>query len=474
MELQLNEVLIGIGNEVHDHYHRTNKMDLNPDILNQVTQERFQGGVQASTINQLGVTGGTISAQHGGMAEVEGGWSFRRGLMLLKMTVVENSLEATQMSVLGYLTSGSDVLLGIVPDDVLFVPVRSYTTKTTQTQDGNFMPIERQAMTESSQFLMADPSLMKNLHSIRPVDVINYGIGYQDNLEDDNTSDDYDGTVGNSLMDRGVIVSKSSNMNPIVNANTILGHAKSVSRNMVSANKLSENMALSIGGISDMEIYQHPFLGAMMSACQMEDYKGFVGFSFEELRMAFPGFDNAIRDFRQSIKAEPKDHKLTSSSMEGAFQPTVIANELAFICFHALIDVGLLGLDFVASNSVAHQGLGDGEIYWKAGAPASIVNNDMGLWNRVEQFKDYISETFFTKYAAKMFGQSTFISVDVVTGLTRETTVKLIFNNDPNTEFTQTFSSYNINRFSSNIASGDAQQAAAMQYMDNLINYFAN
>lgn len=469
-EIRLNQVMIGIGNNVHDQFHRSNRIDILEDLANRAAHERFSGGITPATIAQMGITGGGLAAQHSGLINVEGGWNQRRGLAMLRMTVVNNSLQEDTMSVLGYLSGGGMAMGSMVPDDVLFIPVRSWTMSTSATQDVQYMPTTSRMITETSQFLMADPEMIRQLRTIRPVDVITHGFGSVA-AEEEDSNIPYAGSTNADLNHNGVIVSKGSNLDPLTNAQTIMTHAARVSRQQVSHNLLSENMAMSMGGISEQEIFEHPFLSLMMSALGMPSYQGFIGFTFGELRQVFQGFDTAVLPATDR-NIEAHNHQLDSDAMGEVSYHEKIANELAFICMHAMIDVGLVFLEFAASNTSSNMGILNGDIYFNPGIPAGVLPNDPNLQNRVESLKDYISSTFFQKYAVKALGNSTPMEVAVKMNLFGECVVDIVLNGDYANSKKKVFPSYTINRASSNLATDEAQESMAMQYVDNLKNYF--
>lgn len=471
-EIRLNQVIIGIGNNVHEQFHRSNRIDISPDLANRAAHERFNGGITPSTIAQMGVHGGSLSTQHQGVINVEGGWNQRRGLAMLRMTIVDNALMEQQMSVLGYLVGGGMAMGSVVPDDVLFIPVRSWTMSTSATQDVQYMPTTKRAITETSQFLMADPEMIRQLRSIRPVDVITHGFG-QVAAEEEDSNIAYGGSTNADLNQNGVIVSKSSNLDPIVNAQTVMTHAARVARQHVTHNLLSENMAMSMGGISEQEIFQHPFLSLMMSALGMPSYQGFIGFTFEELRQVFQGFDTAVLP-PSDRNMEGHNHQLDSDPLGSADWFEKIANELAFISMHAMIDVGLVYLQFVASNNVSNLNVLSSGIYFRPGIPAGVIANDPGLQNRVDNFKDYIETTFFQKYAMTMLGNTTAIEVDVTMNIFGECSVEIVLNGDHGNARKKVFPAYTINRSSSNLATDEIQETMALNYVDNLKNYFVS
>lgn len=467
-EITLNQVLVGIGNVVYDQHHRENRINLDNSLVNQAVQERFNGGISASTVNMLGVTGGGLAAQTGGVINVEGGWNQRRGLCLLRMTVTDNALKSEQMAVLGYLVGGSDTFMGIVPNDVLFVPVRSWTVTTEATQGMDYLPTTKTGVTESSQFLMADPEMINNLQSIRPVDVINYGFG-ELNAEEEGVM--FDGTTNSDLTNNGLVISKSGNLNPLTNAQQIMNHAARVSRNQVTHNTLSENMASSMGNMRETEVYEHPFLSLMMSALGLPSYAGFVGFSFEELRQVFQGFDSVMTP-PSDRNMEGHNHTLDTSVLGAVDYHEIIGHELAFICLHAMLDLGLMYAQFIISNNVSGVGINSGNIFWQPGASAGVIANDPYLNNRMDQLKDYIESSFYQKYAATRLGSASIVGAEVTMNVFGECVIEIVLNGNDNITKRIALPSYCVNRTSSNIAAGDMQKELATNYVETLRNYF--
>lgn len=471
-ELMLNQVIVGLGNPVFEQFHRTNRVDIPQDEINNIITQRFNGGITGATINACGIKGGGLSHQPNGVVNIEGGWNQRRGLALLQFTVTDNSLQVDKLAVLGYLAGGGASYLGVIPDDVLFVPVRSWTVSETSRQDGDYMPVTAKTMTESSQFLMNDPDAVANFQSVRPVDVVNYGMGLIE-AEENDRGGSYAGTTNSDIGNNGIVISKGGNLDPLAAANQVIHHAARVASNMNTHNSLSENMAYSIGGMQETETFQHPFLGYMMSELGLSSYAGFVGFSFGELRQCFMGFDTVVSPPSDRNTGEV-NHMLTSSQLGSANYDEIIANEIAFIALHSMIDNGLLYLEFVASNNVSNMSINRGDIYFQAGSAAGVIPNDQYLAGRVESFKNYIANSFFQKYAVRQWGNATPISLSVKMNVFGECVVELSLNGDERNRIQKVFTSYTLNRTSSNIANTEQQKLMAENHVENIQQYFSN
>jgi len=139
-----------------------------------------------------------------------------------------------------------------------------------------------------------------------------------------------------------------------------------------------------------------------------------------------------------------------------------------------MCDTGLMYLEFTASNNATHLGVNRGDIYFKPGIPASMINNDPYAMQRVDRFKDYIEATFFQKYGTKLWGQSTAVEVSVKMNLFGESSVDITLDRNYNAAEVFTYPGYCINRTNSNIASSDNQRQMAINNVENIKQYFAS
>lgn len=473
-EIILNQVLVGIGNQQHEQVHRNHKLDIDNNLVDKAYNERMSGGISATTIRELGIHTGSIGANHSGVVRIEDGWNSRRGLMMLQMTVRTDALMESKMTVLGYLTGGGLAVLDMLPDNVVFVPVRSWELRSSSTLDRHARTTVKEEMSESSQFLMGDPSLIEELRSIRPADVLNHAFGQQEN--DENTPDrDFAGVTSANLNEQGVNISKSANLDVYTNATQLWNFASRLSKNKHHVNVLSENMASSIGGVSEHEYFSHPFLSMMMACTGMQNYRGFQGWTIGELRNVFAGFDACIPPGGFTGKSTEDAGILGSTSaMGGADYHERIANELAFLTMHSLLDNGLIGLDFLASNNVSKNQVNTGSIYFTNGIPASIFANDHRLNDRAESFRDYLESSFFQKYAIQKWGRGMAVQIRVKAKVFGETEVEIVLDGDESNPIKKSFPSYCINRTSPDITNTETQTSLVSNYMENINEYFVS
>ena len=134
MLVTLTRAIFGTGNSNHDHVHRHTQLNLDSTEVDDLIMEQVNGGVTAGTLNRIAASSGNLSQRPQGYVSVEEGFGVRRGIGQLTFVIESNSNFHSEMCVVGYLFGGTASEEGI-SDDTMFVPVRTWSTLTTNTHD---------------------------------------------------------------------------------------------------------------------------------------------------------------------------------------------------------------------------------------------------------------------------------------------------------------------------------------------------
>lgn len=475
-EMTLIDARFGMGNQLHNHVHRNNQFMPSSQDIDELKMEQLSGGILGTTMNAVAERAGEVSAQPQGFVNIEDGWNQRRGLGMLRFSITENSMVSESMTVLGYIHGGQSSIEGFDPQ-TLFVPVRCWTTSTTsQINPVDALPMTSTHVTESSQFLMGDPNLMKELHTVRPMDVGNGLIGIAA-TDAEGRAEDFAGVIGTNLNQNGVIISKTHNLNPTHHARELLKMtlaAGSMEAKTMGIEAVLPDM-LSSTGMGEQRLSQNPFMATMRHQLGMHSFNGFQGFSIGDINNVFTNFLDVVdvRFMDPSLYAQT-NYLLSTNEYGGSSFHEIYATEIAFLTLHLMINAGLTSIVFSASNDqnalssmTADEGMG-----YVQGHAMSVMENDMYLFNRTETFRQALARNFFNKLNSPYEHMRTIISVEVECHLFGETTVKVFLNGDESNARTWANATYAINRTSTNIAGSDVSRTQCMNAFQNIKEHF--
>lgn len=476
MEITLIQAVFGMGNQNHDHVHRHNTMNIDSMALDTLMMEQHQGGVMGSTLNNVAAMAGGLSPQPQGMVSIEDGFNHRRGIGLLRFTVAENALIQQELSVVGYLVGGQASVEGVSPD-TLFVPVRAWTTLTQNIAGLDGFPTTKTIVESSHQFLMGDPDQIKDLKSMRPLDIGNEALGFLA-CENEGQGDRYGGTVGTDLKTT-MVVSKTQNLNPTHHSRELLRLAVGAG---VAINHGSLEMGIADGlaepGLGEIGVTENPFFATMMFSTGTHSMMGFTGFSLGEIHGVFANFQQVLNlNLLKSTNFAEDDTLATSTAYGSASPHEIFASELAFLTVHLLLQSGLASFHFSATNNpMDFNGLVGSEdgVVVIPGEAMSLLTHDDYVQNRVESFINALKTHFFQKYTSVYAHQKTVMNVEVDSFMFGETTVAICFNGE--LQFTKQFTNatYCINRTSTNISGSDIGLATAKHYLTNIKDHFGS
>lgn len=463
-----------MGNALHTHVHRNNTLDIDSGHIDQMKMEQYNGGVVQSTINNVANASGGLSTRPLGYVNVEDGWNLRRGIGMMSFQVTQNALVETELSILGYLVGGQATTEGISADTI-FVPVRSWETSTRNVQDQFGLPTPATVISDSSQFLLQDALGSKSLKSLRPLDIANETLGFLA-CEQEGVEASYGGTI-NSDLSKGVLVSKTNNLDPTHHAKQLI-QLSTTTIDQQSSGMLENSLAdgMNSPGLGEVGVTDNAFFKTMLGTLGTWNTSGFSGWSIGEICSVFESFPDVLN---LSLLNESNfgivDNLANTNEYGGANYHEVLASELAFLTVHLLMSCGLTHLEFSATNNPHDfgglEGSDDG-VMFIPGPCGSVVDNDPNAINRVQRFEQLIKNHFFAKLNTGFQHNSTIVNVEVECSIFGEIKVKLFLNGDPSNTRTWANAAYLINRTSSNITTNENGLQSAKNFVENIKSFF--
>lgn len=480
-EMRLESAVFGMSNNAHQHVHRHNQLFLASTDVDALKLEQMGGGVAGSTLNKIAQVSGSLSSQPQGYVDIEGGWNTQHGMGMLKFNITQNSLVEEQLTVLGYLAGGGASVAGIEPQ-TLFVPVRSWS-KVVQNKvnpiDG--MPFSQATVNDSSQFLMGDMGGIKQMAALRPVDIADSIVGYtavaQEASQVEGALNDYDGNIGSDLNANGITVSKTHNLNPVFHSRELIKMATSALGDDAAAygTQYALSNALQAPGLGEMNPSENPFLRVMQVNTGMATFRGFNGFSINDIMAVFPNLPDVLNlNLMDENIYQGVDNVSTSNEYGTAGYHEILGSELAYLVVHTLIQTGLTSFSFSATNDISEIGglLSDDGVQYVPGEAMSVLDNDDKLPLRVQTFMNEITNNFFVKLNKAYQHSRTVVGVEVESYMFGETIVKISL--DGNFMDTRKYvnATYAINRHSTNIGANQVSIDQARNFYDNIKNHF--
>lgn len=472
MSIQLVSFLVGCGDALQTHVHRYNQFTPDTTALDRVMLEQMNGGASPSSLNELALKSGSLSFGNDGDILVEDGWATSRGLGLLRFIVSNNALNSEELVVVGYLTGGN-VSPTNIDDNTLFVPTRCYSTYIQSRQDlTTGLPMVSRTIAGGQQFLMNNTNLSNSssLTSVRPADVAT-GVGIISSFEDENEK--YDGNTNSNINKMGLIVSKGNNLDPTFSAGEILkstiGSIKEGSMGFAT----EVYNSLRNPSMNEINPIENAFFQQMNGALNVIGMEGFVGYSIEEIASVFTNLSEVTNTTLLTNGNLTDPMYLQTTSEYGASNyEEAIAQEVAMITAHVLMDSGLTTLEFAASNNTIETGVmnSEGGIAFHVGAATPILDNEENLAGRVETFKNKFAQSFFYRYNSQIQNGFT-IGIDAKTAMFGVTEVTVVINGNTDRQRTYANGTFMLNRTSSNITSETNALNSTRTMFENVKDY---
>lgn len=473
MIVTLVEAKFGIGNVNHNHVHRHNTLELNSTHLDQIAYAQLDGGVSAMLVNELASLSGGITAQPQGDVNIEDGWNMRRGICLLRFQVDENALVSRELSVLGYLYGGANTPEGI-DTNVMFVPQRSWTVEARQHPNMQGLPMVKQSIVESNQFLMGDPLHQKELKSMRPMDMAQEVLGMMA-MEEEQHGGVYHGDTSSNL-NRNVAMSKTHNLNPVHHAAELIKMAaQGIHEGQYAQSSNGIANSLRNPSLNEISTSHNEFIMAMCSGLGNIQLSGFEGYSMGEIASVFDNFTDVMDVTRFDETLYPDAQNLVHSAAQGSItMAEILSKEMAVLTVHLLVKEGLQHIYFSATNNPQHIGGISGSVdgfEFIPGQFGSMLNSDDNAINRVERFRQGLAISFFSKYNSNPYApHSTLVDIEVNAHMFGETQVIVSVNGGEPVSYIE--ATYAIARNSTNIAARATGMSEATAMLENLRTHF--
>ena len=475
-DIVLTQVRMGMGNPMHTHVHRHNKLHLEPQNIDRLLFDAQGGGILESTLNDVAGMSGGLTVNPRGAVNIEETYNQRRGIAVLRFSVMHNALKETELVVLCYVTGGEPRDDGLDPATML-VPVRSWEIEIANAAnpfDG--LPSIVGTVKSSDQYLFGDPMAEKQLRAMRPEDVGNELLGYVA-TEAEHRQDDYVGNVAANL-NKTVLVSKTQNLDTVHHAKQLLKFAGNLVHDSDYNTPLSDSIAgtLYSGGMRESLLSSNPFFNAMARMTGTWTWAGFQGYTLGEICSVFPSFPEVTDITLMDESRYPMVDEVAMSTAYGATNMTeTTGQEIAMLTTDILIRCGLTHVVFSATNNSNDFGgfMPEDGVQILHGQWMSIIERDNNSKNRLERFLDMFKRRFFTKFNSGYAHLNTIVSVAVTCSLFGETSVEVFFNGETDAAERYVNATYYLARTSSNIAASDTGVAETVSFLDNLREYFA-
>lgn len=510
---RLTSAKAGLTNYYHQQVIRNAVTDLDSTIVDQLANENMMGGITPTTLLNAAVHSGGLNAQASGYASIQGGWNESKGLMMMDFVVQDTPVSVERMHVIGYITNNSS-MEGISLDAV-FSPVMSWRTHETVTASADVLnpTTIRRMIGGRTDYLMNDGSAMGNLVSLRPNDVIDYSIeraAHKDvleRMEDEGMNGMVPQiTVGASDIGRiGVVTSKRGNVNPtgyaldILKAGTGFQRQQHISSNMLDT--AGGNMTQydnTYGDLSQIayqtansepQLMRDDFFRTMMECMGTPSLRGFTGYTFRDLNMAFENIDDVLDlTLMDKVMFNVSDFTQNTEAMGTSQLEEFVSQEITMNIMDLMIKYGLSAISFRGSNC-DHFG-GDGNlsnVVILPYNPASLDQDDFMVGQKVEAFINELTSQIFAKLNGIRSNELTPIRFDVTAELFGTCVINMQTVNDHNYSDTfdaadvgsvpmgmqsRVYPTFALNNFSTVLGDKESAQVAGSNFFSNLEAYF--
>lgn len=486
--LSLLQATIGLSSQYQDHYLRAHALNLSAGDANQLLAGRLgnTSRVAPTDLHDIATRSGGVSAQAGGMANIEDGWQTSRGLASFEFAIIGASpVQQQTLTVYGYMYGGSPVQAGAsLPEDAMFVPVRMWMVETTIATDHTGFPTEQRQMSQSGTYLMNDPNSIGNvdgLHTIRPMDVINSASAYAAFDDDDQPAgmmDGFGGTTSAMLATAGMNISKASNASTVNYAQQILGAATMASfENQMKGDRYEAiSAATGMSTIKEVSLEDNPFIRVMRRSLGHVNMANFHGYSMLDIATVFENFA-AVTNVALTDQSAYNvvDHRYTADTMGGANFQTLIASELNNLGNATMDGYRLSYLHIRATNDV-QTGMGQVNVNglpvaYQLGQSAPLVDKDPDWQFNATQAVEYLLAQFYAKYNAAVIHDRMIVDIELQLSLFGESHITVSINGERDKPHTEVFGTMAGNRFDPTLVTNQGLNQSVSGFYSNLKEY---
>lgn len=452
--INLKSGQVGMSNINQDHYLRNHSMSINGNDINELIASRLGTStrVNPNAINEVALKTAGLSANSQGVAYLEDGWGVSRGVALLKFEIENGGIVSNTLGVYGYLYGGTEIMPGYpIPDDITFVPTRSWLIETTGVQDAHGIINKNNVLRQAGQFLLNDPRSPEGSYSIRPVDVVSNSLCLTTDIMEqqlnpiggggDPLNTTMAGVTEGIISTQGVVHTGADNNSPVNYGRKLLESAMTATlcrqNNLQVYDALSE--AVTNPGIKEVPYFDNAFFRTMMSQLGRPSLAGFQGFSFGEIRSVFPTFDMPgvmNTTLTDASRMSVEDFRINTDAQNGADYPTIIANDVLFGAISILDEARLTYMQVrMSNNTPAGQiNINNLPVEYQLGECAPLMDEDDGWGYNVVPAVERLAWHIYSKYNSAYHHERRLVNIEAELSFFGESRIAVYVDGNPATE----------------------------------------
>lgn len=373
MTMQLTRARVSLTNYYVPQVFRNNQVDLSNQLVDELITMNSNGGINTGAIFQAAALSGCLN-QQAQAATIMGGWNATHGLMQLDFVIESNPLRVKMMHVLGYLNNLSGEGLST---DTVFVPQHSWISQQDQVSSLDMLnPVSiRHSQGRPTDYLLNDGSNQAALVSLRPTDIIEYGVnaGTHQDMMNRMAEEGLEGmmpmsrTVASDISRVGVIASKRSNMSPTGWAADILNagvNFQQRSRQFTGSGMGDgESQGLNDGMYGELCTQLHQaanregditldyFFADMMATLGSYGLRGTTGYAIGDIMMTYPNFEEIHDITLCDANMYPQmDFTEIAMGMGTSSLPEIVVHSIMFNISDLLARHGISSIQLIGSN----------------------------------------------------------------------------------------------------------------------------
>lgn len=510
--IELVSARAGLTNYYHNQVIRNPSMDMDSTIIDQLSNENINGGVSGSSLLRASIHSSGLKAQPDDFANIRGGWNESKGLMKLDFVTQQTPVNVEYMHVIGYIADNSS--MEGIEENATFIPVMSWKSHESiqSTLDISIPTKIHQKVGGRCDYLLNDGSQTEDIVSMRPSDIIDFGVNTatQQDIENRSMEEGLGDTfipvstpITASIKRTGVVGSKRANINPvnysmdILKAGTSYQTGNQISTQMDSVGNEGE-MTGTFSALSTISyeasnnepsMFRDEFFQTMREHFGSRSLQGFTGYAIRDLMEVFPNINDVLDlTLMDASQFQVNDFTQNSEAMGTSRLEEYISQEITMTIMDLLMNCGLSAISFSGSNCDNFGGdTALSNVVILPYNPASLKDDDFELSSKVQQFIDRLTNQIFAKLNGLRAHELTPIRFNVTSELFGTTVINMMTVNETNLSDgfdptspnsinsgmqTRSFPTFAVNNFSPIVGSGSSAQQAGANFYSNLQDYF--
>lgn len=486
-ELILVKGRMGLTNQNHDHYTRNINMNIQGDDLNELLLARMgkTDKVNPQALQKVALRTSGMSAKTHGVAYIEESWAVSRGLAFLEFDISNGGIVSNKLGVYGYCYGGSPIIPGQpIPDDIMFVPVRSWLIEQTAVPNEFGMLSPKTTLRQSGQLLLNDPSTIQGSFSIRPYDIVSNTSAIacmdMDNQMGGDTGVGHTtmaGTANAILSTQGMAITNSDNNAPNRYGEKLLSAAMTSSFNSQNGFDPYDATSSSLYGpkLAETDLSSHVLLLTMVKHLGQTITGGFQGWTLGQLAQVFPTFgEPGVIDTRLTNTRDVTidDNRLTTDTHNNATYASLTCDDLMNTAISVLADKRLATLRLRGSNNVMEGQIKINDLpvsYQLSDAMPSMTGDEDWMFN-AEDAAQQICWAIYSRFNSAYVHERQIMEFDAFFQVFGETTIMVRFNADDGSTVTRTFGTFAGNRIDPSLTTMQGMQEQTYGFYERLKN----